>query len=127
PCESHAPSPRANATGVSPERLTRIDAMLQSYVDRELIGGAVALVLRDGRPAYQKAVGGGGKEAKRPMRMDTMFRIASQTKAITSVVVLTLVEEGKLSLSDQVGKFSPSCAQTNVAVNSDTGAAVGRA
>jgi CubicO group peptidase (beta-lactamase class C family) len=58
------------------------------------------------------------------MRMDTMFRIASQTKAITSVVVLTLVEEGKLSLSDQVGKFIPSFAKTNVAVNSDTGASV---
>ena len=128
--QAPAPARPASATaahtaaGFAPERLTRIDAMLQSYVDRELIGGAVALVLRDGRPAYQKAVGWADKEANRPMRMDTMFRIASQTKAITSVVVLTLVEEGKLSLSDQVGKFIPSFAKTNVAVNSDTGASV---
>jgi CubicO group peptidase (beta-lactamase class C family) len=95
--------------------------MLQSYVDRELIAGAVALVLRDGRPAYQKAVGWADKEANRPMRADTMFRIASQTKAITSVVVLTLVEEGKLSLSDQVGTFIPSFAKTTVAVRSEAG------
>jgi CubicO group peptidase (beta-lactamase class C family) len=56
------------------------------------------------------------KEAGRPMRMDTIFRIASQTKAITSVTALTLVEEGKLSLSDQVGTFIPSFAKTTVAM-----------
>jgi CubicO group peptidase (beta-lactamase class C family) len=110
------------ATGFAPERLARIDAMLQSYVDRELIAGAVALVLRDGQPAYEKAVGWADKEANRPMRMDTMFRIASQTKAITSVVVLTLVDEGKLSLSDQVGKYIPSFARTTVAVRNEAGA-----
>jgi CubicO group peptidase (beta-lactamase class C family) len=109
------------AAGFAPERLARIDAMLQSYVDRELIAGAVALVLRDGRQAYQKAVGWSDKEANRPMRADTIFRIASQTKAITSVVVLTLVEEGKLSLSDQVGTFIPSFAKTTVAVRSEAG------
>jgi CubicO group peptidase (beta-lactamase class C family) len=102
--------------GVSAERLGRLDAMLQSYVDRGLIPGAVALVLRDGRPIYQKAVGWADKEAGRPMRMDTMFRIASQTKAITSVVALSLIEEGRLGLSDQVGRFIPSFAKTNVVV-----------
>src|SRR5689334_990027 len=81
---------RAPIAVVAPDRLARIDAMLQSYVDRELIGGAVALVLRDGKPAYQKTVGWADKEARRPMRADTVFRIASQTKALTSVAVLTL-------------------------------------
>ena len=107
---------RTNTAGVSTERLTRIDAMLQSYVDRGLIPGAVALVLRDGRPVYQKAVGWADKEAGRPMRPDTLFRIASQTKAITSVAALTLVEDGQLGLSDQVGKYIPSFAKTTVAV-----------
>jgi CubicO group peptidase (beta-lactamase class C family) len=115
PAKSDAIPARASAASVSAERLARIDAMLQSYVDRGLIPGAVALVLRDGHPVYQKAVGWADKEAGRPMRMDTVFRIASQTKAITSVAALTLVEEGKLDLSDQVGKFIPSFAETKVA------------
>src|SRR6185503_9958454 len=110
------PSGSATASGVSTERLARIDAMLQSYVDRGLLPGVVALVLRDGRPIYQKAVGWADKEAGRPMRMDTLFRIASQSKAITSVAALTLVEEGKLSLSDQVGTYIPSFAKTMVAM-----------
>ena len=92
------------SSGVSTARLARIDAMLQTYVDQGLIPGAVALVLRDGRPVYQKAVGWVDREAHRPMQMDTVFRIASQTKAITSVAVLTLVEEGKLSLGDPVSR-----------------------
>jgi CubicO group peptidase (beta-lactamase class C family) len=118
-----ASSPHA-ASGVSSERLARIDAMLQSYVDGELLAGAVALVLRDGQPIYQKAVGWADKEARRPMRIDTMFRIASQTKALTSVTALALVEEGKLSLSDQVGKYIPSFAKTTVAVRGDNGTAI---
>jgi CubicO group peptidase (beta-lactamase class C family) len=116
PPHSVSTSAAASPSAVSAERLARIDGMLQSYVDRGLIPGAVALVLRDGRPIYQKAVGWADKEAGRPMRMDTMFRIASQTKAITSVTVLTLVEEGKLSLSDHVGSYIPSFAKTTVAV-----------
>jgi CubicO group peptidase (beta-lactamase class C family) len=116
-----ATAARTTTSGFSTERLARIDEMLQSYVDRELIAGAVALVLRDGRPAYQKAVGWADKEARTPMRTDTMFRIASQTKAITSVAALTLVEDGKLSLNDQVGRYIPSFAKTTVAVRSETG------
>ena len=111
-----ATSTQTAPAGVSPERLARIDMMLQSYVDRGLLPGAVALVLRDGRPIYQKAVGWADKESKRQMRMDTLFRIASQTKAITSVAALTLVEEGKLGLSDPVGKYIPSFVKTMVAV-----------
>jgi CubicO group peptidase (beta-lactamase class C family) len=115
---------RAPIAVVAPDRLARIDAMLQSYVDRELIGGAVALVLRDGKPAYQKTVGWADKEARRPMRADTVFRIASQTKALTSVAVLTLLEEGKLSLSDAVGKYIPSFAKTTVAVRNESGTSI---
>lgn len=114
----------AASTSVSAERLTRIDATLQSYVERGLIAGAVAFVLKDGRPMYQKAVGWADKEAGRPMQMDTVFRIASQTKAITSVAALTLVEEGKLSLSDAVGKFIPSFAKTSVVLRNETGTSI---
>jgi CubicO group peptidase (beta-lactamase class C family) len=116
PARSAGSSARETVPGLSTERLARIDQMLQSYVDRGLLAGAVALVLRDGRSMYQKAVGWADKEAARPMRMDTLFRIASQTKAITSAAALTLVEEGKLSLSTQVGTYIPSFARTMVAV-----------
>lgn len=122
-----APAPLAPGTartvapaGLSAERLARLDAMLQSYVDRELIPGAVALVLRDGRPVYQKAVGWADKEASRRMTMDTLFRIASQTKAITSVAVLSLVEEGKLSLSDPVGRYISTFFKTTVMAGTTT-------
>lgn len=93
-----ATSRGAAANGVSAERLARIDAMLQSYVDRGLLPGAVALVLRDGRPVYQKAVGWADKEAGWPMRMDTMFRIASQTKALTSVAIYRINPQERLTI-----------------------------
>ena len=121
---AQAPATTAHAApaGFAAERLTRIDAVLQSYVDRELIAGAVALVLRDGRPAYEKAVGWADKEARRPMRADTMFRIASQTKAITSAAILVLLEEGKLTLSDPVSRYIPSFANSKVAIRNDAAA-----
>ena len=114
----------AAPAGFSPERLARADKMLQSYVDDSLIPGAVALVLRDGRPVYQKAVGWADKEAGRRMTMDTIFRIASQTKALTSVAVLSLFEEGKLSLGDPVSRFIPAFGNTTVSVRGENGVTV---
>src|SRR5687768_13221472 len=81
--------------GVSADRLARIDTALQNYVDDNRVAGAVALVLRDGKPIYERAVGWRDKEAGRRMATNTIFRIASQTKAITSAAILALVEEGK--------------------------------
>ena len=98
-----------------PERVERIDRALQRYVDENRIGGAVALVLRDGQPVYERAVGWSDKEAGRWMTTDTIFRIASQTKAITSTAILSLVEEGKLTLTDPVGRVIPQFAKTTVA------------
>src|SRR3954469_1650239 len=80
--------------GFDANRLTRIDQFLQSYVDRNEIAGAVLLVLRDGRPVYERAVGWADKESGRRMTPDAIFRIASQSKAITSTAILMLVEEG---------------------------------
>ena len=67
----------------------------------------MALVLRDGKPVYERAVGWSDKEAGRRMTADTLFRIASQTKALTSAAILALVEEGKLELDEPVGDFIP--------------------
>ena len=100
--------------GFSVERLARVDALLDGYVNDGRIAGIVALVLRDGKPVYQKVVGWSDKEANRRMSLDTGFRIASQTKAITSAAILILMEEGKLSLFDPASKYIPSFAATKV-------------
>jgi CubicO group peptidase (beta-lactamase class C family) len=113
--------PSRIVNGFDAARLARIDQALQSYVDKNEIAGAVALVLRDGQPVYQKAVGWADKEARRPMTMDAIFRIASQSKAITSAAVLMLFEEGKINLGDPVSRFIPEFAHTTVATRSDTG------
>ncbi len=100
----------------SPERLARIDRLLQQYVDQNKIAGAVALVLHDGKPVVERAVGWSDKEAGRRMTVNTVFRIASQTKALTSTAILALVEEGKIGLNEPVGHFIHSFSKTTVAV-----------
>ena len=116
-----APPAAAAPAGFSQERLARIDRALQQYVDENRIAGAVALVLRDGQPVYQRAVGWSDKEAGRRMANDTIFRIASQTKAITSAAILALMEEGKLGLNNPVSRFIPTFAKTTVSVRNDSG------
>src|SRR6185295_8332277 len=71
------------------------------------MNGAVALIVRNGKIAYQKAFGFDDLEKKRPMRTDMIFRIASQSKAITSTAVMILYEEGKFLLDDPVSKYIP--------------------
>ena len=107
--------------GLAADRLTRIDAMLQQHVDDGRVAGAVALVLKDGRPIYDKAFGWRDKDAGRRMTTDTIFRIASQTKALTSVAILALMEEGRLTLATPVSEFIPGFAKTQVAVKSESG------
>ncbi len=108
----------------STARLARIDTALQRAVDEQTIAGAVALVMRDGKVVYERAVGWSDKEAGRRMRPDAIFRIASQTKAVTTVAAMTLIEEGKLALGDPVSRYMPTFAATIVAVRSDTGRAL---
>ncbi len=110
----------AGAGGFSAERLARIDRALQERVDNGSIAGAVGLVLKDGRVAYERAVGWSDKEAGRRMTVDAIFRIASQSKAITSTAVMMLVEEGRIALGDPVSRFIPAYARTSVAVTADS-------
>jgi CubicO group peptidase (beta-lactamase class C family) len=116
--------PARAPSGFSAERLARVDRFLQQYVDSERVGGVVALVLRDGQVVYQRAVGWSDRESRRPMTADAMFRIASQSKAITSTAVLMLVEEGKIALTDPVSRFIPAYARTTVASRADSGRTV---
>jgi len=113
----------ASDSAFSKERLARIDRLLQQYLDQNRIAGAVALVLHDGKPVYERAVGWSDKEAGRRMTTSTVFRIASQSKAFTSTAILALVEEGKIGLNEPVGHFIPTFTSTTVAVKSDSGIA----
>ena len=108
----------------SSERLARIDRLLQGYVDQNKIAGAVALVLHDGKPVYEKAVGWSDKEHGRKMTMTTVFRIASQTKALTSTAIMALVEEGKIGINEPVGHFIPTFSKTSVAEKGDSGVTI---
>jgi CubicO group peptidase (beta-lactamase class C family) len=114
------PKPRIEA-GFASDRLARIDQALQRYVDENQIAGAVGLVMRDGRIVYERAVGWADKESGRRMTPDAIFRIASQSKALTSTAILILMEEGKLGLEDPVSRYIPEFAHTTVAIKSDTG------
>jgi CubicO group peptidase (beta-lactamase class C family) len=116
PFAQMAPAPTLDAA-----RLSRLDHVLQQYVDENRIGGAVAMVLVDGKPVFERAVGWRDKEAGVRMTPDSIFRIASQTKAITSVAALMLVEEGRIGLTDPVARFIPAYAKTTVAVRKPEG------
>jgi CubicO group peptidase (beta-lactamase class C family) len=113
-------SPAAEA--ISQERLRRIDGLLDQYVEEKKIAGAVVKILRDGQPIYERVAGWSDRESRRPMTNDTLFRIASQSKAITSAAALVLMEEGRLTLADPVGLYIPEFNKTSVATGNDQGA-----
>lgn len=96
------------------DRLNRIDNVIKGYVDSNWIVGAVCLVMKDGKPAYYRAFGMDDREQKKTMQKDAIFRIASQTKAITSTAVMMLWEEGKFLLDDPISKYIPSFAKPTV-------------
>ena len=102
--------------GMSSERLARLDAALRDYVANEQYAGSVTIVLRDGRIAYFEAFGDRDRDARAPMQPDTIFRIASQSKAVISTAVMILQEEGRLLITDPVGDHLPEFASTTVAV-----------
>lgn len=91
--------------GFSPERLQRIDATIQQYIDSNWIKGAAALIQKNDQEVYYKAFGIDAPETA--MKKDAIFRIASQTKAITSIAVMILFEEGKFLLDDPISKYIP--------------------
>jgi CubicO group peptidase (beta-lactamase class C family) len=119
------PATTPESVGLSGERLQRLRSVMQQYVDEGRIAGVVTYVARNGRVANLEAFGKADVEAGRAMKTDTIFRIASQTKALTSVAVMMLVEEGKIGLADPLSKFIPAFKKTTVAVPPPAGAVAG--
>jgi CubicO group peptidase (beta-lactamase class C family) len=95
------------SVGFSSERLARISDRLQQDVDQGKIPGAVLMIVRHGKVAYFEAFGYQDREKKIPMKRDSLFRIASMTKPVTSVATMMLVEEGKIQLIHPVSRYLP--------------------
>ncbi len=98
---------KPETVGMSNERLERIDNMLLSAIEASEIPGGVALIARNGKIVYHKAFGVADFETKRKFKQDDIFRIASQTKAITSTAVMMLWEEGEFRLDDPINMYIP--------------------
>jgi len=109
------------STGFISDRLDRIDAAINAEISAGKIPGGVALVIKDGEVAYLKSFGLADVDSQTPMQNDHIFRIASMTKAITSVAVMILYEQGHFQLNDSVGDYIPLFAEMTVvsAVDSD--------
>jgi CubicO group peptidase (beta-lactamase class C family) len=99
---------------MSAERIARIDEMLKQAVEAENIPGAVALVARGGKIVYWKAHGTGDQQTGKALARDAIFRIASQSKAITSTAVMMLWEEGRFQLDDPISRYIPEFADPQV-------------
>lgn len=119
-CAQELPTATPEEIGLSSERLGRIDRFIQASVDQGQIPGAVFLIFRHGSVGYLKSFGimdEGGKS----MATNTMFRIASMTKAVTSVAAMMLMEEGRLLLNDPVSKYLPEFRNPTVLVPDEPG------
>ena len=95
------------SVGVSSEHLKLIDAVCSESVSRGKVPGIVAYISRKGKPVYHKAFGYADNTSGRVLEPDAIFRIASQTKAITSTAVMQLWEDGRFRLDDPIASFIP--------------------
>jgi CubicO group peptidase (beta-lactamase class C family) len=104
------------SAGFSSQRLDRISTVFQRYIDEKSLAGAVTLIARNGAVVHFNRLGAADIATGKPMQLDTIFRIYSMTKPITSVAVLCLMEEGRLRLADPVSRFLPAFKQMKVLV-----------
>jgi CubicO group peptidase (beta-lactamase class C family) len=114
---SDPPAVTPEEVGLASSRLAHIGAVMNRHVTEKQIPGAAGLIARRGKIAYQEAFGMADVEAGKPMRLDTIHRIYSMTKPVTSVAVMMLYEEGKFQLNDPVAKYLPEFAKMQVAID----------
>jgi CubicO group peptidase (beta-lactamase class C family) len=113
------PTARPADVGLSAERLARLDAAMQAEVDAGRKAGIVTLIARHGRIAHLEAYGMAERETNMPMRTDSLFRLYSMTKPVTSVALLMLYEEGKFQLGDPLDKYIPAFKDVQVLAGMD--------
>lgn len=107
--------------GFSPERLLRLSALLQGYVDRGEVTGISAAIARKGTTAFSQTFGWLDREAGLPLREDAIFMIASMTKPVTAVAAMMLYEEAKFDLNTPIAKFLPAFNDARVFVREADG------
>ena len=107
------------AAGLLPDRLERVDRLIEKTISDDKIKGAVALVARNGQIVYHKAFGLADAESKTPMATDSIFRIASMTKAVTTVAAMMLYENGHFQLNDPISLYLPEFADMRVITDTD--------
>ena len=115
------PTAMPEEVGMSTAKLQKVTALMQQHVDFNAIAGAVTLVARHGKVVHYEAVGERDKEAGQTMTTDTIFRIASMTKPITSLAAMMLYEEGHFNLEDPISRWLPEFKQMQVAIEDDNG------
>jgi len=101
------PTDQPEALGFSSARLKSLDSAMQRYVDDGKLSGLLTMIVRDGKTVHFNTHGYADKESATPMQKDTIFRIASLTKQVTSVAVMMLFEEGRFQLDDPVSRYIP--------------------
>jgi CubicO group peptidase (beta-lactamase class C family) len=114
PAAQGLPLADPESVGMSAPRLKRLTASMQRAIDEGSIAGAVTLIARDGKIVHYQAIGMLDREKGVPMPKDAIFRIASMSKAVTSVAAMLLVEEGLMTLDDRVSRFIPAYRKTTV-------------
>ncbi len=110
------PTAKPEEVGMSTERLQRIQQMLQRRIAAGEMAGASAVVLRKGKVVYQTYQGVMDLESKKPVTAETMFRVASMTKPVTSAAIMMMIEEGKVHLNDPISRYIPEFKSLKVAV-----------
>lgn len=106
--------------GFSADRLQRLDALLQGFVDTGIAPNAVTFVARNGKIVHHKAFGFSNMDKKTALKTDDIFRIASQSKAITTVALMTFFEEGRFMLDEPISKYIPAFKNPRVLTRYDT-------
>ena len=116
-CQSLPVAKRPEDLGISSQRLERVRRQMQADVESARIPGAVLLIARHGKIAQLDAVGFQERKSQTPMKTDSIFRIASMTKPITSVAIMILAEEGKLDVGAPVAQYLPEFKEVKVGVD----------
>tara|TARA_B100000029_G_C17587408_1_gene961542 strand:+ start:465 stop:1748 length:1284 start_codon:yes stop_codon:yes gene_type:complete len=98
---------KPSKAGFDSDRLKRIDKMIQGCIDRKEVPGAVGILIKDGKIGYHKAFGWADIESKKPLKKDTLFRIASMSKLITTVAALQLFEKAEYNMYTELGSILP--------------------
>jgi CubicO group peptidase (beta-lactamase class C family) len=115
------PAGSPEAAGMSSDRLARLSRVMDDHVKTRQVAGTVTLIARGGQTVYFEGSGFRDVEKQAPMTRDTIFRVASQTKAVTSVGIMMLVEDGRLLLTDPVSRYIPAFESTTVRVTGPDG------